>query len=308
MTNYDPNNFSGPRMPMPDGGPLTGLTPPSGTMPSGKKGRAAKSHRTKNAPNSLGLQRKLFAVAAVLAALVAVLFVTRSEPITYVIRTNTQIPALSPISAAQLNADPIDPKSVEPGTLSGTDAKKLIEEATALIEGKRTLTALSEQQQLRSEFLGTLPELTADERLVSISAQAARAVGGTLNVGDLLDVYVTTTDGRSALLDSKVEIVAVTVSQNQLDAASQAQVEDRTKSIGDLLPARPIPGTYILRVKVDRVASYVAGDAAGSLALVLRPANAGDTPSGGVSIPSLVDTATSGVQTCQPGQEGCVNP
>lgn len=249
------------------------------------------------------MQRKLFALAAVMVALVVVLFATRSEPVTYVVRTNAQVPALAAVETSMLSADPIDPRSIEPGTLSGKDAAKLLAGANEMVNGKRALVALGAHQQLRSEYLGLLPQLAADERLVSVSAQTARAVGGTLNAGDRVDVYVATSDGRSVLIDSDVAIVAVTVSQTQLDAASQAQVEDRNKGIGDLLPARPIPGTYILRVTAAKAATYVAGDAAGQLALVLRGEGAGPTPTAAASIQELLSGGG-----CATAAEGCRTP
>lgn len=259
-----------------------GSQPFAGGEPEGRKGRKVKASREKATRRGVNTQRTLFLIFALLAGLLATLAVTASGPTTYVARTTTSVNSLVQMSADQWEVVAIDPKFVEDGAWSADNAGQLVEDVKEAIDGKRVGVQLAAGQQLRpSLFIDKIElstPLTSDERLISISARAGAAVVGTIRPGDRVDLYATAGDGVVGLLGSNVEVVSVSVDSDQLDSAAQAQLSDPDKTLSDLVPGEPIPGTYVLRVVAADVPAYVAADTSGGIFIALRGAAAGETP------------------------------
>lgn len=246
------------------------------------KNRKTKVGRDKTTRRGVNTQRTLFLIFALLAGLLATVAVTASSPSTFVARTTTAVNSLVPMSADQWEVVSVDPEFVEDGAWSGDNADKLILDVKEAIDGKRVGVQLVSGQQLRPTLFIDKIELstplTVDERLISISARAGAAVVGTIRPGDRIDLYATAGQGVVGLLGSDVEVVSVSIDSDQLDSAAQAQLNQPDKTLSELVPGEPIPGTYVLRVSAFDVAAYVAADVSGGIFISLRGASAGVTP------------------------------
>ena len=278
QNSYDNGPFDPMGQPNPYQGP--GFSGDSGRPAKGKKSKS--KDKTKTTRRVVSTQRKLFLGFAVVVGLLTVLVATSANKGTYIVRTTDAIGALQSIDQSHLETFAVDDAAVEPTAWSGPDARKLMTEVLAAIASKRTSLPIGAHQQLRPELFSTQIEtsspLSPDERLVSISARASAAIVGSLKPGDRVDVYAATTAGLAGLLGSDVEVVAVSITADQLDSASQQQVTQKDKQLSDLVPGNPIPGTYVLRVNAADVARFVAADAGGKVYLSLRGADAGVTP------------------------------
>lgn len=265
MNDYPPPSFD-----MPMAQPAAGVT-------TAKK--AAKEGKPPTR-RMLSTQRKLFLAFAVVVALGAVFLLTKPAPVVYVARAAADIPALTEVTESQIEAAPVSPESVEPGALSSPDASTVLKMAAEQILGKKAFSPIFLGQQLRPQMVADgvalATPLGPDERLVSIGARAAGSVAGTIVPGDRVDIYVAAPDGLTGILAQDVEVVAVTVRPDQLDNLSSTQLAAPNKTLGDLVPSKPIPGTYIVRVADDMVAKFIAGDSGGTLYMVLRGVDASD--------------------------------
>lgn len=271
---------------------------------SGKKRKRSSADGSKATRRVVSTQRRLFLIFAVVAGLLAVLLTTQSSKTTYVARSTQAISSLQSFSDGFVETVAIDPGNVEPTAWTGPDAKKLLAEVLAAVNGKRTALPIGSHQQLRPELFSSALEpsvpLGADERLVSVSARASAAIVGTLKEGDHVDVYGASTSGLAGLLASNIEVVAVSVTADQLDSASQEQINQKDKHLSDLVPGAPIPGTYVLRVKSSDVARFFAADSAGKIYLALRGATADITPEVTVDIQAaLCAGVNAGTPACQ---------
>lgn len=272
-----------------------------------KRGRKRdrEPNHNKQTRRVVSTQRKLFLVFAVLVGLLAVLALNTKTATTYVARTVAPINSLTEIGESQIEVVAIDSSAIEPDTFSGSDAGTVREEVLAAIKGKRTGSQIGAQQQLRlAMFVDTLTPSTplgVDERLLSISARAASAVVGTIRSGDRVDVFGTTAQGLSGLLGSDVEVVAVSIASAQLDSASQEQLNSKEKSLVDLVPGDPIPGTYVLRVRVSDVPRFIAADSGGNIYLALRGRDAGVTESRPADLTSALCGSDRTISSCTRG-------
>lgn len=239
----------------------------------------------------LSTQRKLFLAFAIVVALGAVVIIARPADVVYVARASADIPALTEITGDQIVAAPVSPESVEPGAIFNSNPDIVLQVAAEQLLGKKAFAPIFIGQQLRpqmvAEGVALATPLSPNERLVSIGARAAGSVAGTIAPGDRVDVYAAAPDGLTGLLAEDVEVVAVTIRPDQLDNLSSTQLTEPDKSLGDLVPARPIPGTYVVRVPSDMVAKFIAGDSGGTLYMVLRGVDA----TSGLSSPSDVRRA-----------------
>ncbi|MFM7088862.1 MAG: RcpC/CpaB family pilus assembly protein [Candidatus Paceibacterota bacterium] len=264
-----------------------------------KKGKAKSTKRV------VGTQRKLFLVFAVLVGLFAVLALTNTGSKSYVARTSVPINAFTEINESLIEVVAIDSSAIEPDTWSGKSSNEVTSKVLADIVGKRTAFQLGSKQQLRiSMFVDRVSPSTPllpDERLVSISAKASAAVVGSIRAGDKVDVYGTTAQGLSGLLASDIEVVAVSVAPQQLDSASQEQINDKDKTLAELVPGDPIPGTYVLRIRASEVSKIISADSGGAIYLSLRGIDAGVTEESVSDITTAICSGNRSVPSCNRG-------
>jgi Flp pilus assembly protein CpaB len=296
------------------GVPLPGMRPqpggsrsmnnPNAADKGGKRDKRDRATRQRGSTDKAVTKRLLNSqkiMALLLAVLVAgLVFVatTSSTKETYVVRVNDEIQALSAITPNQIEAVSMPDYAIEPGAISAPTAKEALDAALELIKNGRMRQFTPSGRQLRTADIspeGQLREpLAADERLVSIEASVASAIGGQLQAGDRVDIValasISTAGDEQNLADfeqregriarqilSDVEIVNVLPGAQAFDSAAQQQTgPDSGRTPGEILPANPVPGIYVLRVTYDEavVLGLVNGEA--DLFLTLRGAEAGD--------------------------------
>lgn len=256
------------------GGPMGGapqvLTP---------KGRGRKQRRDRGPRRSAATFRWLFLFFAAAAGLLVMFVANPPNEKTLVVVTRSQI---APLTGVDSDVDAgtmfaiveVPSESVEPGTFSGVDRAAIRTEFLKALDGHWFLYPVPEKQQVRKNYLvpsGQLETpLAPDERLISISARAADAVAGRIRPGSVVDVYVSSADGLTGVLGQEIEIVSVSLTPEQFDSVAQQQFQDPEKSLSDFVANQPVGGTYVIRVKADKVASYIAADTAGKITLSLR--------------------------------------
>lgn len=249
-------------------------------------------------------QKRLAIVFAGIAGLLAVMILSNTTPVVYVARTTDAVTNLVELSPEQWDVVAVDPEFVEDGAFTGKDAEELKALVAAAVKGKRVGIPLAKHQQLREAlFIDTLTltsPLEPDERLISISARAGNAIVGTIRPGDRIDVYAST-DELAGFIGQDVEVVAVSMNPENLDSAAQSQLNERDKTLGQLVPGEPIPGTYVLRVRTADVPSYVAADIEGHIYLILRGKDAGETEPGATTLKEVLCLITPDSSTCRRG-------
>lgn len=258
-------------------------------------------------------------VLAVLVAGVALFALTGgSGDKVYVLKSAHGISSLAEIGDDDLVAVQVPKAAVEGGVPTAdelaADADRPVAQRTAFAQRAFSASSEAKLKKMRSEYLqaararSEVPTgvqirgdmvtfdsalgaaLAPDERLVSIQAKVASALGGALRPGDRVDMYAVNSSGTNAdLVIRNIEIMATGVDQATYNAAVQRQVaasdNNRDLKASDVLPSSPIPGTYIVKVKASDVARVTLYDSAGHVYLTYRPADAVD---------SDVPTATAG--------------
>lgn len=291
-----PGGGQGPGMPGMQGRP--GM-PGAPGAPAGKAGKAGKDKSDKPVTKRLvSTQRAAALGLAVLAFLAAIVLSGGDKAETvFVVRTSEAVPAMMEVSVDRLEAIAIDPLYLEEGAVVGDSAEEALTEAAELVDGARTQVPLAKGAQVRPDMFSTEASLAgrpleADERLVSIRANVTSAVAGSLRAGDHVDViaFYEGDPGLAGLVGSNIEIVAVSVAENQLSSAASAQSgeEGRELKPSDVLPTTPIPGTYTMRVKADQAVRFAALDAATQLYLTYRGADATDVVTPPVEVLALI--------------------
>ena len=276
MSNFNPN-YSDPFNEAP-----SMMTPPVVESTKGRKGKKDKSSKTPT-KRVVSTQKKLFFVLALVFALLVVLLLSSSSPVTYVARTSEGVTNLVELSTDQWEVVAIDPELVEPDAFSAGSQDELLEAVTEAISGKRVAYPLGAKQQLRpSQFIDSFDlatPLLPEERLLSVSARASRSIIGSLKPGDRGDVYAIlgTGDLPAGLIGSDVEIVAVGVTADQFESAAQEQSDDKDKTLAELIPGEPVPGTYVLRVPVSQIPAYILADSQNAIYLALRGKDAAES-------------------------------
>lgn len=207
---------------------------------------------------------------------------------TYVFRATDAVAARAKLDAGMFEIAKVGDADVVDGAYSAGSETELRDKVD-FSAGLYARYPMSKGTQLTSGLSGDSVELTAplgaDERLVSINAKAAWSVGGTLQVGDFVDVYATIMGndgaGLSNMIMANAEIVALTLSGDQLDSASQSQQSDNSSTDGssakgrsNYLPGDPIPGNYTLRVKASDGERFAVLSEAGQFYIALRGAEA----------------------------------
>lgn len=126
---------------------------------------------------------------------------------------------------------------------------------------------------------GLTRDLGAGDRLISVSATTGTAVGGSLRVGDTVDIIaVGGSPQLASLVVSGAEIKAVSTSAREIDAAAQRQASAAesggAKNPSKYLPGDPIPGLYTFKVSSDVATKLALLDQSAKLYLVYRAPNA----------------------------------
>ena len=262
-----PNNYNGP-----------GYSNAGEPNVKGKKSKKDK----KTTKKVVSLNKKLALLFSVLAALFAIVITSSSNSTIYVARTINPVSSFDTLSLSNIEFIKLEKTSIEPDTFSGSSKNELTSDVEKIIAINRTNTNLNAHQQLRKSFFSTSIQtktpLLPDERLISIGARPSASVIGTVKPGDKVDIYASTSNGLSGMIGSNIEVVSVSISADQLDNVSQQQLTEKGKKLSDLVPAYPVPGTYVLRIKASEVSKFVAIDSGAKVYLILRGADAVDAP------------------------------
>jgi len=244
-----------------------------------KQERARKE--TEATPRTANRMRMLMILFAGILGLLVLMVVTSSTDAVYVVRANAAIPAMQEVNPSMFEAVSIEPDYVEPDTFTGNTPEQALQNAQESLENAWTVLPVARNQQLRPSMFaptGTLTTpLAADERLISISARAARAVAGNIKTGDRVDIYVTAGEGLTALLAANIEIVSINIQAEYFDSLGSNQLNNPDVPVGDIFPNEPIPGTYVVRVQVDQVSRFISANSSGELYISLRGPNATET-------------------------------
>jgi Flp pilus assembly protein CpaB len=266
--------------------------PPPGKQPGAKRG----GDKPEKAPTKrlMNTQKILAVVLAVVVGAMALLLSSAPDEKTFVVRTTQSIPALSQLSAAQIEAVALPVEAVEEDAVTAPTADEALELMSELLDKGRVRMELSKGHQLKARDF-TADALLAnplgpDERLISVEASVVNAVGGQLRAGDRIDIVVVAeadirlpdgTETRRTLSNVvayNVEIVSALPGKTQFDAISQEQIGAENDLSGNaLLPNDPVPGIYNIRVTVEQAVILSAAGAKGELYLLARGAGATDT-------------------------------
>lgn len=280
-----------------------GFPPPGGSagtpLPDGKKSKRRslfsrgpkKTSSPSGDPNEKAVTRRAIstnqkAAVALLIVVAIVVFLALSSATkksgVYVVRASQPIAAFSQIGSNQLEAIQIDKAYVEPGAFSASSGQAALKKARKVADGTNTRVALTKNQQVHPDMFSAAVDpstpLAANERLMSLAVEPARALGGSLQAGDRVDI-VMSADGdpaEAAVVASNVEIVAVQPGENLINQAASQQAVDTKKTPSQVLPSQPIPGIYTLRIDVGQVTLFAAVSGQ-ELFFILRGANADNT-------------------------------
>lgn len=254
-----------------------------GDRPTRKRGKGGNGGVTRR---GVRMQLTFFLIFGAAAGLLAVFVTTGSEPTTYVARAEQALAAgqiLDLETWAGIDVVPLPTDAVEEGSFSGETVKEVLDLLRGSISGEATLYPVAAGQQLRPEhFTGNgsgvpVRGLQPDERQISVTARAARAVAGTIRPGDRVDVYAVTGDGVAGLLGQNIEVVAVSLPPDSLESAAAGQIDSRESNLSDYVPSNPIGGTYVLKVKANDAVRYFAADTGGAIYLAVRGTDALET-------------------------------
>lgn len=227
-------------------------------------------------------------------------------PNLYVVRVSSDVPAMTQVTPGMLTSTAVTANLLEPGAISAPSAAQALAAAAKITAHGHTQYPLHAGQQLHSDEFSTDGQLLAaplapDERLLSISGNVASSVAGTIRPGDHVDVLAVASSGSgmSGVIASDVPVVSVTVSQDQYNnASSQQSGADRTKKASELLPADPIPGIYVLRVKASQMTALTVADATAKVYLAYRGQGATVTDNTPQTVQQAICTGAVGVAGC----------
>jgi Flp pilus assembly protein CpaB len=208
---------------------------------------------------------RLFALAA--AAFIIVLvggYIYTKDKGTYeavfsqdIVAGGTISSATSPTTSSVVTAIKVPTNLVTPGAFTSGTAQGAIDAAVKAIPSSNLAIGVipSGTPVLASEFQPALvASLPAGYQLVSLDANIDNAVGGSLQVGNYVDVYATTSGPngkRTILIASQIQIEAIHASVNAYNNIAAQQTSNRTLNQTDVLPTRPVPSIYILQVAPD---------------------------------------------------------
>ncbi len=285
-------------MPPPPPGSFAG--PPAGFGPATAGGGGARRGRTRAAAPSktaarptrraLGVNRLLFlAAAAALVLLVVMHYYSTASNVYEAVYSQSMVAGATLGQYTSGTTPPtitavVVPKSMllANGFTGSTQAAAIDAAVKGIPAGSQTIGAIpAGTPVLASQFATALvPAATlGSDQLISLTAQVQNALGGSLQVGNYVDVYVSTggqPGSPATLIASNVQIIAIHASVDQYSNIASQQSSDRTLNPTDVLPTNPVPGIYILQV-TPQVAAKVANAQGGGgsfyLAYVSPPAS-----------------------------------
>lgn len=291
-----------PGSPQP-GGPPPGMGAPQ-TQPQGQgKGKGGKPPRGA-ATDSGRRNARLYTILAVVAAMVTglILLVGGEEEVdeTLVMRHTAPVSALEEVRGDELEAVAIPTQLAPEGAVTADSqehAAEIAEELDGRVARQDIPEGASVYDQRFTDELADAAGLEPHERLLTVEAAADRSVAGRVQTGDRVDILAV---GEMTLpaADTEVtelqfggrvardmEVVAAEVSPDVL-ASAEAEIagggageEDTgpsSLSRGDVLPPRPIPGMYTLRVDAQQAVDLALIADNSELVVTYRPPDATD--------------------------------
>lgn len=266
--NYPTSNFSKPG----------GATPPPGPGMSKEAGKESKKAKKAKEPKTTKRATRGYAAAAVLAVVIGgagfVVLSQAGAPDLYVVRAKEAIPAFTHPVAEQLEAVPMNSEDVVDGAITGATAKeakdKALKDLNISAVSTKTTFPVSKNQQLTesafSEISAPLGQaLQDDERIISISADAATSLAGQLRSGDIVDVYAASktpsaaapngTDGRAVKVLAGIRVVSI--AEAETGVQNTGATDEDAADPADVV----LPNVYNLRVTEEQAATIAAYDA-----------------------------------------------
>lgn len=238
----------------------------------GKKSRGSKKksiNRGDKAPKRSLAPFRFGIIASVFVFVFALLFVG-GEGGKYVVVTKFPIAPLTTISKDNVEAVLLPEEAFVEGAFVASNAEEALEKALQEVTGE-SLYPIGVKTQITAEMFSKLTNgsggvLAAGERIISISADIANAANGKLKPGDRVDVISAVANGNGLVLISNiaqnVPIISIGVSEQQIKNLAESQIgENISKSPEEILPANPLPGIYVLKIKEELVTKILAADA-----------------------------------------------
>lgn len=248
----------------------------------GKQGKDAKKPVDKKVTRrAVSLNRRIALIFAIIGALFFVLLLTQKTPSTFVLVASKDIQPLTQMDSTSFSIISVDKKSVETGSVSAESKSAIEKYVSDYFEGKnlKSIVRLFPNQQIHPEYFGT--SLAEDEQLIAISVKSGDAVIGKINAGDFIDVWAGLQNGAVGLIASNVQVFALGLSQDQLDAVSNQILQQPTSGKSSLIPGNPLPGSYVLKIKTSDVQKFLAlsnsTNSGGRIFLTLRSPDAPTT-------------------------------
>lgn len=231
--------------------------------------------------------RAIAIFASVLAAGAVLVALQYNGAQTFVVYSTANVGALGELTPGDLEADAVPDDAVPADAFTGSTGAEALEAATAVIgERSRVQYPIYDGDVLRTENFklgdSLKPVIPApSQRLLSVTVSANLAVSGEIRAGDYVDVWtILENDPTPIRLKESVQVAKVSLSGDQLATASESQIDpegtNRDRSVGEIVPADIIGGTYVLVLDDADVESFVLADRGGegTIYLVYR-----DTPS-----------------------------
>lgn len=257
-------------MNMPQPGPRLGGPAPA---PAHAPGQAAGKVPSKK-------NTRVYGLGAALLGLLAFVVIFTSTSVsggdTYVLRAKRAIPAMGELSADMFEAVAVEEGDLVEGAVTGDSEKDALEGAE--LEGRVAQYPISKGAQLTEAMFTVEAQLSADldpqQRLVSIDAEVSTAVAGALRPGDHVDIWAASPQQNLAqLVITDVEIAAIQIPEDQFSALYQQQVSSAgdgdDKSPTEVLPTKPIPGMYTLKLNQSLIGRLAILDADRDVSLYL---------------------------------------
>ena len=258
-----------------------------GALSSNDEEPNSKKKKNKTTKKVVNRQILVAGAFALLVAAGAAFFLTKDDDSVYVVRANTDIPALTALTMDLVEAAPVAEENLAAGSFAGYTAEEALSYASeAFAAGGRSTSIINFREQIVESDIsgvsGLNEPLLENERILSIESDVVDSVAGQIRPGDRVDIYGTVSSDQGAfsgIVASNVPVIAVTVASDQLRraGAKQQSADADNSNPSTYIPVDPIaPGIFVVRVN-DEVASRlisVQGD--GKLSLVYRDLEATD--------------------------------
>lgn len=261
--------------------------PPSGSPSPGKQARKKPPKRSVSSVRNL-----LVVLLLVLVASVAVIVLNPKH--TYVAVFSRSLPAGTPIGSSDLTTAAIRGKAPA-AAFSASSASAALAEAEQATAGKFTARSVRATRAILSTEISTASAATSSlgptQRLISVSANAPTAVGGTITAGSYVDIISTPTSasatgGPVTIVAQHVKVISAEPLTNYVPSPQQAQTTSTKKASSTTATTQPATattkGVYILVVTAKLVPSVALADDTTNLYLAYeaptaRPMRTGNT-------------------------------